>query len=102
MEKDDTAGCEIRHGEYFEHLDMLIIRIQLVDQEQKEKAGGRNQQINEVREETAQRLQTLETRQEERQLGYERHQLKMEETNNQILLMLGQVLAQKGNGKDVV
>jgi hypothetical protein len=26
-EKEDTSGREIRHGEYFEHLDMLINRI---------------------------------------------------------------------------
>jgi hypothetical protein len=68
--------------------------------------AGFIQQINEVREETAQRLEALETRQEERQLEYERRQeerqLKLEETNNQILLMLGQVLVQKGDGKDTV
>jgi len=39
MEKEDTSGREIRHSEYFEHLDMLINRIQLVDQEQKDKAS---------------------------------------------------------------
>ena len=60
---------------------------------------GLIQQINEVREETAQRLQMLEDRQEERQSMFERRQeerqSKLEETNNQILHMLGQLLAQK-------
>jgi septin family protein len=58
------------------------------------------QQINEVREETAQRFQALEERQEERQSKFERRQeerqSKLEKTSDQILHMLGQVLAQKG------
>ena len=68
--------------------------------------AGLIQKINEAREETAQRFQTFEARQEQRQLEYERRQeerrLKLEETNNQILYMLGQVLAQNGNGKGTV
>ena len=38
-------GREIRHREYFEHLDMLINRIQLVDQEQKDKTDGRKKSV---------------------------------------------------------
>jgi hypothetical protein len=38
-------GREIRHGEYFEHLDMLINRIQRVDQEQKDKTDGRKKSV---------------------------------------------------------
>ena len=43
-EKEDTSGREIHHGEYFEHLDILI---QLVDQEQKEETEGRKKSVTE-------------------------------------------------------
>lgn len=41
IENDDTSGREIRHGEYFEHLDIVRDTIKRVDQEAAEARGKR-------------------------------------------------------------